>query len=143
MPAPVEPEDVEVLGELGHVLLESPRVRQSGVKQHERLARAVLLVIGVHVTELYVIGHLIGHLPLLSSSGLWAGVANQDHRVVERPRCDERAFKRHLELAEERVRSALLQHHPVVEDDAAGVEHLGVQQLKGEVPGQVVLTGPP
>jgi hypothetical protein len=31
----------------------------------------------------------------------------------------------------------------VVEDDAAGVEHLGVHQLQGEVPGEVVdIRGP-
>jgi hypothetical protein len=31
MTAPVGPEDVEVLGGLGHVVLEGPRVRQSRV----------------------------------------------------------------------------------------------------------------
>jgi hypothetical protein len=30
------------------------------------------------------------------------GIANQDHRVVERPRFDERESERHLELAEDR-----------------------------------------
>jgi site-specific recombinase XerC len=61
--APVGPEDVEVLGELGHIVLEGPRVRQSGVQEHQRLARAVLLVVGVHVAELCVVGHLL--LPLV------------------------------------------------------------------------------
>jgi hypothetical protein len=31
------------------------------------------------------------------------GIANQDHRVVERPRFDERESERHLELAEDRA----------------------------------------
>jgi hypothetical protein len=28
--------------------------------------------------------------------------------------------------------------HPVLEDDAAGLEHLGVHQLQGEIPSEVV-----
>jgi hypothetical protein len=63
VPAPVGPENVEVLGEFGHVVLEGPRVRQSRVQEHQRLARAVLLVVGVYVAELYVVGHLL--LPLV------------------------------------------------------------------------------
>jgi hypothetical protein len=59
VPAPVGSENVKMLGELGHVLLEGPRVRQSGVQEHERLPHTILLVIGVHVAELYVVGHLI------------------------------------------------------------------------------------
>jgi hypothetical protein len=57
MSAPVGPEDAEVLRELGHVLLERPRVCKSQVQEYEDLALAVLLVVGVDVAELYVIGH--------------------------------------------------------------------------------------
>ena len=52
VPAPVGQEDVEMLGEFGHVVLDGPRVRQSRVQEHQRLARAVLLVVGVYVAEL-------------------------------------------------------------------------------------------
>jgi hypothetical protein len=55
--APVGPEDVEMLGELGHVLLERPRVCKSRVQEYEGEALAVLLVVGVDVAELYVVGH--------------------------------------------------------------------------------------
>jgi hypothetical protein len=36
------------------------------------------------------------------------------------------------------VSSASRRQHPVVEDDAAGVEHFGMYQLKGKVSGEVV-----
>jgi hypothetical protein len=55
--APVGPEDVEVLCELGHVLLERPRVCKSRVQEYEGEALAVLLVVGVDVAKLYVVGH--------------------------------------------------------------------------------------
>jgi hypothetical protein len=58
VPAPVGPEDVEMPGELRHVLLERSRVCKPRMQEHERLARAILLVVGVHVAELYAVGHL-------------------------------------------------------------------------------------
>ena len=64
MSAPVGPEDVEVVRELGYVLLERPRVCKSRVQEYEGLAFAVLLVVGVDVAELYVVG--IRAAPLVS-----------------------------------------------------------------------------
>jgi hypothetical protein len=55
VPAPVRPEDAEVLGELGHARLEGPRVREPRMQEHERVALAILLVVGAHLAELYVI----------------------------------------------------------------------------------------
>src|SRR5918994_4373450 len=55
--APVGPEDVKVLRELGHVLLKRPRVRKSRVQEYDGLAFAVLLVVGVDIAEPYVVGH--------------------------------------------------------------------------------------
>jgi len=55
--APVGPEDVEVVRELRHILLERPRVRKSRVQEHEGLALAVLLVVGVDGAVLYVVRH--------------------------------------------------------------------------------------
>ena len=46
MSAPVGPEEVEVVSELGHVLLKRLRMRKSRVQEHEGLARAVLLLRG-------------------------------------------------------------------------------------------------
>src|SRR5829696_7847290 len=77
--APVGPGDVEVVRELGHVLLDRPRVRKSRVQEYECLALAVLLVVGVDVAELYVVGH-----PSCSFSclDLRAGVAQQDEGTI-------------------------------------------------------------
>jgi hypothetical protein len=84
--------------ELGRVLLESPRVRTSRVQEHEGLALAVFLVVGVDAAELYVVRHpncSFGRLDLR------AGVAQQDDNVFERPRFDGQEFDRFVELAEE------------------------------------------
>jgi len=57
------------------------------VQEHEGLAFAVLLVVGVDVAELYVVRH-----PSCSFSclDLRADVAQHDDGAIERPRLDER-----------------------------------------------------
>ena len=47
-------------------------------------------------------------------------------------------MRRGCSLVSLNVSSASRRQHPVVEDDAAGVEHFGMYQLKGKVPGEVV-----
>ena len=57
------------------------------MQEHEGLAFAVLLVVGVDVAELYVVRH-----PSCSFSclDLRADVAQHDDGAIERPRLDER-----------------------------------------------------
>ena len=67
VPAPVGTEDVEVVRELGYVLLERPRVCKSRVQEYEGLAPTILLVVGVDVAKLYVVGHLSCSFSFLGS----------------------------------------------------------------------------
>ena len=86
-----------LLSRLSHYCSGNPV--EARVQEHERLALAVLLVVGVDVAELYVVGH-----PSCSFSclDLPACVAQKYDGAIERPRFDEREFDRCVELAEER-----------------------------------------
>src|SRR4051794_12161247 len=79
--APFRRVHVEALGERTEVRVKEPCVHQTAVHQHQRLARAVLVVPGLHVTELYVLRH-----PLVPSSWVslrQTGLLGPTHR---RPR---------------------------------------------------------
>jgi hypothetical protein len=58
---------VEARGERVEIGRPCPRIGPAGVKQHERLARAVLVVPGANVAKIYVAGHY-GYGPAARSS---------------------------------------------------------------------------
>jgi hypothetical protein len=61
VPAPVRPVDAEALRQRRDVPLEHAGVGQSRMQEHQRRARAVLLVVGAHVAELNIAGQCFSY----------------------------------------------------------------------------------